>query len=86
MQQRADPERRERTSRSPSQAVVESVAAREGVDPTELSGRLYDAVDPDALDALFGTREGTRFDGRVVFDYHGYEVTVLGPDEVELRE
>lgn len=65
-----------------SQVVVEAVASAEGVDPLDLEVPLYDAVDPDALDALF--RSGATVDGRVEFEYHGYEVTVTGDGHVTL--
>jgi hypothetical protein len=60
-----------------SEAVLETVADRAGVDATELPS-LYDAIDPDALDALF--RDGRP--GRVSFVYAGHEVTVCGRDQV----
>jgi hypothetical protein len=37
---------------TPSEAVIEAVAAVEGVDPTALPP-LYGSIDPDALDSLF---------------------------------
>ncbi|OIB56551.1 HalOD1 output domain-containing protein [Natrialba sp. SSL1] len=42
---------------SPSQAIIEAVAAREGVDPTEIEPPayepLYSVINPEALDSLF---------------------------------
>ncbi|ELY97039.1 hypothetical protein C482_14109 [Natrialba chahannaoensis JCM 10990] len=42
---------------SPSQAIIEAVAAREGVDPTDIEPPayepLYSVVNPEALDSLF---------------------------------
>ena len=66
-----------------SQAVVDAVARAEGVDPLELDAPLYEAVDPDALDALFQT-EAAAVDGRIAFQYYGYEVTVTGDGLVAL--
>jgi hypothetical protein len=60
-----------------SEAVLAAVADREGVDPTELP-RLFDAVDADALDAIFADGRP----GRVTFTYAGYEITVSGRDRV----
>ena len=60
-----------------SEAVVATVADRADADPTDLPP-LYDAIDPDALDAIF--RDGRP--GRVSFEYAGYEVTVCGRDQV----
>jgi len=54
-----------------SEAVLTAVAEREGVEETELDTPLYDAIDPDALDALFQNRRG-----HVSFQYAGYLVTV----------
>lgn len=68
-----------------SQAVVESVARAEGVDPLDLEVPLYDAVDPDALDALF-QQDGTSGDGRIQFSYYGYRVTVTGAGHVTLDD
>jgi hypothetical protein len=62
-----------------SHAVIEAVAAREGVDPAELPEALYDAVDTDALDSLFRAE-----DGEVVFPYMGYEVRVTSAGVVDL--
>lgn len=69
----------------PSRAVVSTVAAVSGRsvvaeespdrdEPTGPLPSLYDAVDPDALDALFDG--GRRRDVSVTFTYAGYEVTV----------
>jgi hypothetical protein len=60
-----------------SEAVLTAVADRAGTEPAELPP-LYDAVDVDALDALFGGGKP----GRVSFGYAGYEVTVCGRDQV----
>lgn len=38
-----------------SHAVVVAVAELNGVDPLDLNERLYDCIDPDALDALFAS-------------------------------
>ena len=63
---------------SPSWAVVEALAAAEGVAPHTLEPILYDAVDPDALDALFAPRpDGTeRGTGQASFVVGGYAATV----------
>lgn len=75
----------------PSQAVVEAVADREGIAPTELVPpeyeTLYDAVDPAALDALFAPRANgaERTDGSITFRFCGYEVTVTAGGTVSLE-
>ncbi|AGB33484.1 hypothetical protein C488_18050 [Natrinema pellirubrum DSM 15624] len=48
---------------------------------------LYTAVDPDALDALFGS-DGFGTAGtpdRVTFTYHGYEITITGDRRIGLE-
>lgn len=76
----------------PSRAVIEAVANEEGISPTELRPPTYEplhaAVDPEALDALFGrTGDGTpRAGGTVSFHYCGYRVTVEEDGSVTLEE
>lgn len=61
----------------PSTAVVTVVAEESGKDPVALSP-IYEAVDPDSLDAIFApVREPTRVPtGSVQFEYYGYSVIV----------
>lgn len=61
-----------------STAVITAVAEHEGVDPTELDSRLYEVIDPDALDALFsGQRNDTGSPiARLTFSFNGSEVHV----------
>lgn len=61
----------------PTEAVVENVARRAGVDEIDLPP-LYDAIDPDALDALFDHRgkRPSEVGPCVIFPYAGFEVTV----------
>lgn len=70
-----------------SMAVVEAVAAREGVDPVELSPPLNDAIDPDALDSLFSSRadESAGIES-LQFEFCGYTVTLSGDGDVTLEE
>lgn len=63
--------------------VVRRVAEREGVDPLDLPP-LYDAADPDALDALFRGRGSDDAGDVVRFDYHGYSIAVDGSGEIEV--
>lgn len=73
---------------APSDAVVEAVATSEDVPSTHLDPPLYDAVDPDALDALFESRATDDGVVSVGFAYGGYAVTVhdRGERVVELIE
>lgn len=70
-----------------SLAVVEAVAAVSGRSPTAAAGEadplepLFEAVDPEALDALVDASAGA--DGRAVevaFEYAGHDVTVEAAD------
>lgn len=67
-------------SPSPSQAVLHEIAEDTEVRPEALNPPLYDAVDPDALDAVF--RGDT---GHVTFEFHGYVVTVDHSGAVDLE-
>ncbi|SHH14397.1 HalOD1 output domain-containing protein [Halobaculum gomorrense] len=63
----------------PSALVVDRVAAAEGTEPVDLRARLYDVVDPEALDRIVerGAPELT-----VEFRFNGYRVTVDGDGTV----
>ena len=72
---------------SASEAVVSAVAKRFGVDPLELETPLYDAVDPDELNALLeGARRSGRSPVHVTFEYYGYTVSVDSGGSVMLTE
>lgn len=72
--------------------VIAAVAEREGVDPLDLEPpeyeALYDVINPEALDALFATRENgqQRPTGRVEFPFCGYRVVVTSDGEVEVSD
>lgn len=72
------------SSTTPAEAVVQTVAVAADRDPAALEP-LYDAVDPDALNAL------VRGDGKltdsvtVTFVYADRQVTVHGTGEVVVR-
>lgn len=75
----------ESRERDVSDAVVEKVAAAEGVAPTELDTRLYDVVEPEALNDLFQRDEdGPTTEGVVSFRFHGYEVSVHSDSSVDV--
>lgn len=56
-----------------SQTIVYAVAEARGVDPMDLTERLYDCIDPDALNRLFESCDGV---GSVVFTMAGCKVEV----------
>lgn len=68
-----------------SQAVVEAVARAEDADALDLEVPLYDAIDPDALDALFQSDDAS-VGGYIAFDYYGYEVTVAADGRVSVDD
>ena len=72
---------------APSLEVVEAIAAREGLDTTDLDVSLYESIDPDALDALVETSRDrpARSPIRVQFSYHGYDVTVSSDGSLSVR-
>lgn len=41
-----------------SERIIETVAVCEGVDPVDLQTPLYEAVDTEALDAMFAASDG----------------------------
>jgi hypothetical protein len=53
-------------------------------EPAELPEPLYEAIDPDALDALFEGHNSSN--GVVTFSYCGYDVTVTVNGHVTLEE
>jgi hypothetical protein len=64
-----------------SERIVWTVATAADRDPLELPP-LYDAIDPDALDALVDRMS----DGTVSFAYAGYEVTVRSDESIDLDD
>ena len=65
-----------------TESVIECVARESGRTALELPP-LWNAIDPDALDAMFEpTKAGHERSGRVQFSYCGYLVTVEADDDV----
>jgi len=70
----------------PSVAVATALAAHLGEEPTETSVRLYDHVDPEALDALFDARsDGSAGVDAVVRFPVGPATVVVRPERVIVR-
>lgn len=63
-------------------AVVSAVAEADETDPMELVPKLYEFVDPDALERLVAT-DG---DVRISFAAFGYCVTVSGEGQVDVAQ
>lgn len=58
--------------------VVEAVSEATGIDPLKLDTRLYDVVDPDGLEQVFGKKaDGTiRTGGKLTFELAQCDVTI----------
>ncbi|AFZ74908.1 HalOD1 output domain-containing protein [Natronobacterium gregoryi] len=72
----------------PSQAIIDAIATREGVDPTDIAppeyDPLYSVVNPEALDELISTTTQSR--AVVAFEYEGYDVVVRGNGRVDVSD
>ncbi|WP_137286838.1 HalOD1 output domain-containing protein [Halorussus salinisoli] len=69
-----------------STTIVAAVADAEGISPTEVNPPLHSAIDPEALNDLFGSPWSASESGpRVSFTYSGYDVTVSGDGNVVVR-
>lgn len=64
--------------------VINRIAEREGVSPLDLETPLYEAVDPDALDALLTEEGGAAKE--IVFAYTGYDVQATSRGEVTITK
>lgn len=74
-------------ARRPSQTVVAALDSLPEYDAATSDEVLADAVDPDALDALFRTQgDYPRNQGEVVFPVAGYQITVRATGEVVVAE
>lgn len=69
-----------------SETIVEALAAVENVEPDELDARLYDSLDPEALDALYRTAAERSERLRLAFTIGEYEVVVADDGEFFVRE
>ena len=70
---------------SPSHGVVRAISAVKGVEPSDVDP-LYDSVDPNALDAIFGgTTEIRESDIRVSFRINDLEIEVSEDRRVTVR-
>jgi hypothetical protein len=62
---------------APLFAVVEAIAEREGVTPTDIPESLSGTVDPVAVETILRTGDAT-----MRFEYLGYHVTVTYDDQI----
>jgi len=68
-----------------STSVVQAVATALGTDPLSLDERLYDVLDPDALDRLFGNDDEATGPRTLSFELAGCSVTVHGDGRIVVR-
>lgn len=61
---------------SVSTAVIRALAAATGKDPMDMDIQLYDAIDPDALDALYELPDDVGPAPRISFTLAEYHVTI----------
>jgi hypothetical protein len=64
------------TSRSPVDAIVETVAGLEDIDPSELPP-MYESINPDILNTMVRGRPSDA-DAAVCFVYNGWNICVRG--------
>lgn len=71
---------------APSRAIIEEVAAQEGVDPVDLDVPLFETIDPEALDTLVETADTGYSDTTLLleFTYYGYDVGVSSDGAVSV--
>lgn len=80
-------ESQDRNEQPISRIIVETIAEAKGVAPAELDPRLYDVIEPEALNELFQHQEdGPATVGFVSFTFHGYTVTVHSDATVEIDQ
>ena len=68
-----------------SVSIIRAVAAVAEVDPLSLEPRLYDVVDPDALEALISSATSDS-DVRISFPFGRYLVTVTAAGGITVRD
>lgn len=70
------------SDRQPAEVIAEVVADAEGVDPTDLSP-LYESIEPDALNRLFG-QHGRQLNPEKAFcfTHEGWNVFVRGDGQI----
>jgi len=66
--------------------IVQAVADREGVHPSELEPVLYRSVDTDALNALLSADlDAAQSDVTVEFEFAGYDISVRSDGELTVE-
>jgi hypothetical protein len=66
-----------------SSAVVRAIATVKGVDPVDLDERLYDHIEPDALDTLLESKSGdSETEIQVSFSMSGCDIDVFDAGKI----
>lgn len=68
------------------ETIVTAVADAKGVSPLDVSPPLYEAIDPDAMQAVLASMQRSPEEptGRLTFHYSGYEVTVTDDGRISV--
>lgn len=68
------------------ETIVTAVADAKGVSPLEVSPPLYEAIDPDAIQAVLASMQSPPEEsvGTLQFPYSGYDVTVTEDGRVSI--
>jgi len=66
-------------------AIARAVASVSGVDPLSLEPRLYDVIDPDAVETLLSS-EKTTSNVRITFSFGRYTVTITRSGEIIVQD
>jgi len=69
------------TPRTVAEKVIDAISDAEGEAPAKLTPPLYDAIDPEALDAV---TESMDPEGTIAFEYCGHEVRIDGDGEISI--
>ncbi|WP_224447627.1 HalOD1 output domain-containing protein [Haloprofundus salilacus] len=67
-------------------AVIDAIAAVEGVDPLDLDPFMHESINPDALNSLFAGTEETGLGGSVAFEALSYTVVVESHGRITVYE
>jgi|AntRauTorcE11898_2_1112593.scaffolds.fasta_scaffold57694_2 hypothetical protein len=68
-----------------SVTIMEAVASAQGTDTENLEQRLFDVVDPDALDRLFRPTDATTYEAEVRFVIAENAVVIRNTGDVFVR-
>lgn len=72
-------------SESLSVTIMEAVACAQDTDTEDLEQKLFDVIDPDALDRLFGPTDVTTYEAEVQFVIEDSAVVIRNTGDVFVR-